>query len=92
MATPTQPTLSLKQLAAALADQHELSKKQTEAVLNDMVGLVAKHLKKGYRIRIPASASSRSASVRHAWAAIRPPAKPSRLRRARRSPSAPRRT
>jgi DNA-binding protein HU-beta len=53
VATPTQPTLSLKQLAAALADQHELSKKQTEAVLNDMVGLVAKHLKKGYRIRIP---------------------------------------
>ncbi len=53
MATAPQPTLSLKQIAAALADQHEISKKQSEALLNDMIGLVAKHLKKGYRIRIP---------------------------------------
>ena len=53
MATAPQPTLTLKHLAAALAEQHELSKKQSEALLNDMVGMVAKHLKKGYRIRIP---------------------------------------
>jgi DNA-binding protein HU-beta len=53
VATPTQPTLSLKQIAATLADQHELPKRQAEAVLNDMVAQVAKHLKKGYRVRIP---------------------------------------
>ena len=29
-----------------------MSKKQTEAVLGDLVGLVTKHLKKGDRIRI----------------------------------------
>ena len=48
----TQPTVTLKQLAAQLADTHEMSKKQTEAVLNDMIGLIAKNLKKGAKIRI----------------------------------------
>ena len=45
-------TVTLKHLAANLADSHEMSKKQTEAVLGDLVGLVTKHLKKGDRIRI----------------------------------------
>ena len=39
-------------LAAKLAEDHEMSKKQAETVLNDMVGMVVKHLKKGERIRI----------------------------------------
>ena len=33
------PTVTLKHLAASLADNHEMSKKQTEAVLGDLVGL-----------------------------------------------------
>jgi DNA-binding protein HU-beta len=45
-------TVSLKHIAAALAENHELSKKQTEAVLNDMVALMTKHLKKGDRLRL----------------------------------------
>ena len=49
-ATPA--TITLKHLAAALADEHELSKKAAEAILTDMVGKIAKHLKKGERIRI----------------------------------------
>ena len=49
-ATPT--TVTLKHLAAALADSHEMSKKQAEAVLGTMIDLVVKHLKKGDRIRI----------------------------------------
>ncbi|MEW6639893.1 MAG: HU family DNA-binding protein [Pseudomonadota bacterium] len=49
-ATPA--TVTLKHLAAALAEDHELSKKQTEAILTDMVGKITKHLKKGERIRI----------------------------------------
>ena len=49
-ATPT--TVTLKHLAAAIADEQELSKKQAEAILNDMVGQITKHLKKGERIRI----------------------------------------
>ena len=50
-ATP-QTTVTLKNIAAKLAEDHELSKKQTETVLNDMVGLLVRHLKKGDRIRI----------------------------------------
>src|SRR5258708_40014588 len=49
-ATPT--TITLKHLAAAIADEQELSKKQAEAILNDLVGRITKHLKKGERIRI----------------------------------------
>ena len=49
-ATPT--TVTLKHLAAALSEEHEMSKKQTEAVLGDLVIKVTKHLKKGDRIRI----------------------------------------
>jgi DNA-binding protein HU-beta len=49
-ATPA--TVTLKHLAAKLAEEHEMSKKAAEAVLNDMVGLVVKSLKKGERIRI----------------------------------------
>ena len=44
--------MTLKHLAANLSESHEMSKKQTEAVLGDLVGLVTKHLKKGDRIRI----------------------------------------
>jgi DNA-binding protein HU-beta len=49
-ATPT--TVTLKHLAAALAEGHEVPKKQAETILNDLVGLLVKHLKKGERIRI----------------------------------------
>jgi len=45
-------TVTLKHLAASLADDHELSKKAAEAILTDMVGKITKHLKKGERIRI----------------------------------------
>ena len=53
MATAAQPTVTLKHLAAALAESHDIPKKQSEAILNDMVALVTKHLKKGDRIRMP---------------------------------------
>jgi len=51
-ATKKQNTISLKHIAATLAENHELSKKQTEVMLNDVVTLVTKHLKKGDRIRL----------------------------------------
>ena len=47
-----QATVTLKHIAAKLAEEHEMSKKAAETVLTDMVGLVVKHLKKGDRIRI----------------------------------------
>ena len=43
---------ALKQMAAQLAERHDLSKKQTEAVLADLVTLTARHLKKGERLRL----------------------------------------
>jgi len=49
-ATPT--VVTLKHLAAAIADAHEIPKKQAESVLGDMVALVVKNLKKGAKIRI----------------------------------------
>ena len=42
----------MRSLAAKLSEDHELSKKQTEAVLADWVGLITKHLKRGDRIKI----------------------------------------
>ena len=45
-------TITLKQLAADIAESQDLSKKHAEAVLTDMVGKITKHLKKGERIRI----------------------------------------
>jgi DNA-binding protein HU-beta len=45
-------TVTLKHLGAQLAADHEMAKKQADAILNDLVALVTKHLKKGDRIRI----------------------------------------
>ena len=45
-------TVTLKHIAAALAEANELSKRQAEAVLNGMVDHVVKSLKKGSKIRI----------------------------------------
>jgi DNA-binding protein HU-beta len=49
-ATPT--TVTIKHLAASLAASHEVTKRQAETILNDLVGLLVKHLKKGERIRM----------------------------------------
>jgi DNA-binding protein HU-beta len=45
-------TITLKHLAASVAEDQELSKKHAEAILTDVVTMIAKHLKKGDRIRI----------------------------------------
>ena len=42
----------MKHLSAALAETHEMSKKQAEIILGDFVGNIVKHLKKGELIRI----------------------------------------
>jgi DNA-binding protein HU-beta len=49
---PKQNTVSLKNIAASIAEEHEISKKQSEAILGDFVTKVTKHLKKGDRIRL----------------------------------------
>jgi len=45
-------TVTLKHLAADIAESQDLSKKHAEAILTDMVDLITKHLKKGDRVRI----------------------------------------
>lgn len=45
-------TVSLKQLAAGLAEQHEMPKKQVEGMLNELVDTFTGHLKKGIKIRM----------------------------------------
>ena len=47
-----QATVTLKHLAATLSDSHDLTKKQAEAVLGDLVTLATRHLKKGDKIRL----------------------------------------
>jgi DNA-binding protein HU-beta len=44
--------VTTRQLAAALAEQHELTKKQGQEMLVDLVGMITKHLKKGERVKI----------------------------------------
>jgi DNA-binding protein HU-beta len=47
-----QITVTLKQIAAELAEGHDLPKKQAEAVLGDLVALATRHLKNGDKIRL----------------------------------------
>ncbi len=52
MAT-AQPTVTLKQLSADIAEKYDLSKKLANEILSDtLVTLIVKNLKKGNRIRI----------------------------------------
>ena len=46
-------TVTLKDLAASLAETHRLPKAQANIMLTEMVANIGKHLKKGSRIRIP---------------------------------------
>jgi DNA-binding protein HU-beta len=51
-AAKTSRPITLKHLAATLAEEHQLTKRAGEALLGDLVSLITKHLKKGERIRI----------------------------------------
>jgi DNA-binding protein HU-beta len=51
-ATAKVVTISSKQLAAKLADNHDLSKKAVEALMADMTSMIIKHLKKGEKVRL----------------------------------------
>ena len=45
--------VSLKQMAATLAESHDLPKRQVEAMLGAFVQNLAEHLQQGSKIRIP---------------------------------------
>jgi DNA-binding protein HU-beta len=44
--------VTLKHLAATLAEQHQLTKRAGEALLGELVQTITNHLKKGERVRI----------------------------------------
>ena len=50
--TGTPKAITSKDLANALAEQHQLTKKQGQQMLEDLVGLIAKHLRNGERVKI----------------------------------------
>jgi DNA-binding protein HU-beta len=52
MAKATQPTVTLKNIAADIAEKHELTKKQVNAIMDDLVVALVKNLKKGNRVRL----------------------------------------
>ena len=51
-AKPKVTTVSTRQLGAALAEKHQLSQKAANTLIEDTIGLITKHLKKGARIRL----------------------------------------
>ena len=52
-AKPAAPkTVTTKHLAYALAEQHQLSKKQSLEMMEELIGMITKHLKKGERVKI----------------------------------------
>ncbi|MFZ0652297.1 MAG: HU family DNA-binding protein, partial [Pseudolabrys sp.] len=48
----TASTVSKKHFAHALAKQHHLTKKQGREMLEDLICLITKHLKKGEQVKI----------------------------------------
>jgi DNA-binding protein HU-beta len=51
-ATKPGKPVTIKHLAAALAEEHQLTKRGGEELLHGLVALITKHLKRGERIRI----------------------------------------
>ncbi len=45
-------TVSTRNLATQIAEKHELSQKAANAILEDLIANITKHLKKGARIRL----------------------------------------
>lgn len=49
----TGDVVTLKQLATDLSQLHQLPKKQSEAVLTDLIAHITKHIKRGAKVRVP---------------------------------------
>jgi DNA-binding protein HU-beta len=50
---PAKPKpVTTRQLAATLSEQHSLTKKQGLQMMEDLIGMITKHLKKGERVKI----------------------------------------
>jgi DNA-binding protein HU-beta len=50
---PAKPKpVTTRHLAATLSEQHSLTKKQGLQMMEDLIGMITKHLKKGERVKI----------------------------------------
>jgi DNA-binding protein HU-beta len=49
---PAPKTVTTKHLAYALAEQHHFTKKQGLEMMEELIGMITKHLKKGERVKI----------------------------------------
>ena len=49
---PAQATVTLKQIAAELAEGHDLTKKQAEALIDGLVTVATRHIKSGDKVRL----------------------------------------
>jgi hypothetical protein len=73
-ATKPSKQVTRTHLAAALAKQHQLTKKQGLKMLENLIGMITQHLKKGDKVKITVLEFSKCAIVLPAWAVIRRPA------------------
>jgi DNA-binding protein HU-beta len=48
----TPKPITIKHLAYELAEQHQLTRKQSLEILEDLVGMITKHLKRGERVKL----------------------------------------
>jgi DNA-binding protein HU-beta len=53
-ASATPKPVTLKNLAAEIAEKRGVSKREIEEILGEMIALIGKNLKKGNKLRIPA--------------------------------------
>ena len=81
--------INTKHLANELGEQHQLSKRQALKLMEDLIGMITKHLIVGERVKIVGLGICKCEIVLPAWAAIRLPANRSRSRPARGWPSVP---
>ena len=89
-AKPTAPkAITIKILANELAEQHQLNKTQAVKMIEDLIGMITKHLTVGERVKIVGLGILQVRIVLPAWVAIQRPANRSRSRPARRWPSVP---
>lgn len=51
-AAAAQMTITLKQIGVQLAQSHDLPKREVDALLDDVIAAIAKHLKKGAKVRL----------------------------------------
>ena len=67
-------SINEKDLVTALAEQHRLSKRASQKMLDDLIVMITRHLKKGERVKSTGSASCKCPAHRYLMSALPPKA------------------